>query len=252
MAGRKAPQEHAIRVRDGLVVVLALTSGAVDAVTFVRLGKVFSSVITGNLALLGIAAGQREGDLAVNGGLALAGYGLGVLLGRAVVGESPDNQRIWPRRSTIVLIAELLVLGGFSVGWLVTSGSPAGGTRMTLVVVAAAAMGMQTSAVRQLGQMSSTYLTSTLTGIVEAFAVRRWPADWQRSTGLLLALVIGAGLGAGAATTAESLVPLVILIPLVLVVACSTWSASLRLPRNPEGRHEEQKSGTREQKQEHQ
>jgi uncharacterized membrane protein YoaK (UPF0700 family) len=46
------------RYRDILLVVLTLTTGALDAVTFVRLGKVFSSVITGNLALLGIAAGQ--------------------------------------------------------------------------------------------------------------------------------------------------------------------------------------------------
>ncbi|HET9081823.1 MAG TPA: YoaK family protein [Trebonia sp.] len=246
MAAWKASQKHAIRVRDGLVVVLALTTGAVDAVTFVRLGHVFSSVITGNLALLGIAAGQREGSLAVNGGLALAGYGLGVLVGRAVAGESPDAQRIWPRRSTMALIAELLALAGFSAGWLVTSGHPAGGTRMTLVVVASAAMGMQSTAVRRLGQMSSTYLTSTLTGIIEAFALRRWPQDWQRSAGVLLTLVTGAVLGAGAATVNESLLPLVLLIPVAFVVICSAWSVSLRQPRKPEGEHDGQEPGARE------
>jgi uncharacterized membrane protein YoaK (UPF0700 family) len=39
-------------------------------VTYLRLGKVFSSVITGNLALLGVAAGQQNLSLAENGGLA--------------------------------------------------------------------------------------------------------------------------------------------------------------------------------------
>ncbi len=39
-----------------------------------RLGKVFSSVITGNPALLGVATGQHDAALALNGGLALAGY----------------------------------------------------------------------------------------------------------------------------------------------------------------------------------
>ena len=39
--------------------------------TFLRLGKVFSSVITGNLALLGVAAGQLDAALALNAGLAL-------------------------------------------------------------------------------------------------------------------------------------------------------------------------------------
>lgn len=54
--------------------MLTLSTGALDAVTFLRLGKVFSSVITGNLALLGVAAGQHDATLALNGGLALAGY----------------------------------------------------------------------------------------------------------------------------------------------------------------------------------
>ena len=71
------------RYRDILLVVLTLTTGALDAVTFVRLGKVFSSVITGNLALLGIAVGQQQAALALDAGLALAGYAAGVMLGRA-------------------------------------------------------------------------------------------------------------------------------------------------------------------------
>jgi uncharacterized membrane protein YoaK (UPF0700 family) len=224
VAGREeqagGDQKRAVRLRDGLVVVLALTSGAVDAVTFVRLGRVFSSVITGNLALLGVAAGQREGGLAASGGLALAGYGLGVIAGRAIVGVSAD-QRIWPRRTTVTLAAELLVLAGFSAGWLATSGSPAGSARMALLVTGAVAMGIQAAAVRRLGQMSSTYLTSTLTGILEAFAIRRRPEDWQRNTGVLFALVAGAALGAAAATSAESLVPVAVLVPLAAVVACA-------------------------------
>ena len=69
----------------------------------------------------------------------MAGYGLGVLAGRAVVGENPDDQRIWPWRSTL-----------------------------TMIVVAAASTGMQSTAVRQLGKMSTTYLTSTLAGLVGA------------------------------------------------------------------------------------
>ena len=60
------------RHRDILLVVLTLTTGVLDAVTFVRLGKVFSSVITGNLVLLGIAAGHQGGALALDAGLALA------------------------------------------------------------------------------------------------------------------------------------------------------------------------------------
>ncbi len=229
LIGRQPPGEaprEAIRFRDSLVVALALTTGAVDAVTYLRLGKVFSSVITGNLALLGISAGQPNAGLAVNAGLALAGYGAGALAGGALAGTPDHKQPTWPRRVTVTLAAELLALAGFSGGWLAAGGHPSGGPRLTLLAVAAVGMGMQSSAVRRLGQMSTTYLTSTLTGILEALALRRWPSEWQRSTGVLLAAVIGAALGALAALQAPSAVPAAVMVPLAAVVAWSLPAAA--------------------------
>jgi uncharacterized membrane protein YoaK (UPF0700 family) len=190
LIGRQPPGEaprRTLRLRDALVVALALTTGSVDAVSYLRLGKVFSSVITGNLALLGVSAGLRETGLAVSAGLALAGYGLGVLAGGALAGTPERDQPVWPRQATVTLVLELLVLAGFSGGWLAAGGHPSGGQRLALLAVAAAGMGMQATAVRRLGPMSTTYLTSTLTGVLQALAVRRWPSQWQRSTGVLLA-----------------------------------------------------------------
>jgi uncharacterized membrane protein YoaK (UPF0700 family) len=234
--GRQAdgPRGRGVPLRDGLVVVLALTAGAVNAVTFVRLGKVFSSVITGNLALLGVAAGQREGSLAENGTLALAGYAAGVLAGTLVARAARSDQRIWPRRTTVTLAAELLVLAGFSAGWLAADGHPAGGAQLALLAVAATAMGMQSAAVRHLGQMSSTYLTSTLTGLLEAVPIGRLPASWQRSVSAFCSLVAGAVLGGAAATASPALVPVIACVPVAAVVACSARSASLRQPRSAE------------------
>jgi uncharacterized membrane protein YoaK (UPF0700 family) len=221
----------AIHFRDSLVVVLALTTGAMDAVTYLRLGKVFSSVITGNLALLGVAAGQPNPGLAVNGGLALAGYGAGVLIGGAIAGIPDSHQPVWPRQVTAALATELLMLAVLCGGWLAAAGHPSGGGRLALLVVAAAAMGMQSTAVRRLGQMSTTYLTSTLTGLLHAMAVRSWPSEWQRSTGVLAAFVVGAVLGAVAALESPSLVPAAVLIPLAAVVACSLPAAVKQTPR---------------------
>lgn len=218
----------AIRGRDGLVVVLALATGSVDAVSYLRLGKVFSSVITGNLALLGVSAGQRNSGLAVNAGLALAGYGLGVLAGGALAGIPEKDQPVWPRRVTVTLALELLVLAGFSGGWLAAGGHPSGGSRLALLGVAAAAMGMQSAAVRRLGPMSTTYLTSTLTGVLQSLAIGRWPSQWQRSTGVLLAFVAGAVLGGLAALRAPATVPAAFLLPLAVVVACPLPAAARR------------------------
>lgn len=206
--------------------VLALTTGAVNAVTYLRLGKVFSSVITGNLALLGVSAGQQNAGLALNGGLALAGYGVGVLVGGALAGTPDEDQPAWPRQATVTLAAELAVLAGFSSGWLASGGHPSGGPRLTLLAVAAAGMGMQSTAVRRLGPMSTTYLTSTLIGILQALAIRRWPSQWQRSTGVLLAYVIGAVLGGLAVLLAPPAVPAAVLVPLAVAVACSLPAAA--------------------------
>jgi uncharacterized membrane protein YoaK (UPF0700 family) len=201
------------------VVVLALTTGATDAITFLRLGSVFSSVITGNLALLGVAAGRQDPALAVSGGLALAGYGLGVILGAACAGRPAEGQPIWPGRVTITLAAEFVVLAGFSGGWWASGGHPAGAARLTLLVLAAGAMGMESSAVRRLGQMSATYLTSTLTGVLEGLVRSRWPRDWPRSAGVLAAMVTGALLGALADTKYQVCAPAAVMAPLAAVLA---------------------------------
>ena len=220
----------AIRYRDGLVVALALTTGALDAVSYLRLGRVFSSVITGNLALLGVAAGQHDALLALNAGLALAGYACGVLAGGTLAGTPERGQPTWPVRGTVTLAVEWCVLAAFSGEWLATGGHPAGASRLVLLPLGAAAMGMQSAAVRRLGQMSTTYLTSTLTGILTALARRRRPAEWQRSTGVILAAVVGATLGGLAALRSPGWVPAAILIPISAVLAGSASPAGSGLP----------------------
>jgi uncharacterized membrane protein YoaK (UPF0700 family) len=218
--GRATPAARAaVRRRDALVVVLALTAGALDAVTFLRLGHVFSSVITGNLALLGLAAAQRHAAAALGAGLALAGYAAGAMAGGAIAGTRAGAQPAWPRRVTVALGAELAVLLALSGEWLATAGHPAGADRLVLLALGAVAMGMQGAAVRRLGEMSSTYMTSTLTAVLTGAAVGPLPSGWRRSTGALLAIVAGAALGALAAIWAPWWVPAVILIPAVAVVA---------------------------------
>jgi uncharacterized membrane protein YoaK (UPF0700 family) len=215
-----------------LVVVLTIGTGALDAVTFLRLGNVFSSVITGNLALLGVAAGQHDGTLARSGGLALAGYAAGVILASPLARTPERGQPLWPGRVTLTLGAELAVLVAFSAEWLASGVHRGTASRLALLMLSAAAMGMQSTAVRRLGQMSSTYLTSTLTGVLTALALWRLPADWQRSAGVLVAVVLGAVLGALAAVRSPSLVPAVVLVPLAVVIPCSLAGPSGRRGRD--------------------
>jgi len=205
--------------RDLLVVVLTATTGALDAVTFIGLGHVFSSVITGNLVLLGVAAGRRSGVLALSAALALSGYALGALLGARSAGTHQDEQPIWPARVTIALVFELVILAAFAGVWYGCGSHPAVTPRYFLLFMGATAMGAQSAAVRRLGSMSSTYLTSTLLGLLSALAVGRRPPDWQRGSAVLVMIVAGAAAGSLAMTRLPALVPVVILLPLTAVIA---------------------------------
>lgn len=209
-------------IRDSLVVVLTLTTGAVDAASFLALGNVFGSVITGNMVLLGVAAGTGRSALAVHSGVALAGYMAGVAVGAPLaVRQASDDGATWPPSVTVTLLVELGVLSAFSVVWELAGSAPRGTLQLALVFVLAAAMGLQAAAVRRLGQMSTTYLTSTLTGLVAGLVTTSKPDGMTRSLGVLAAIVAGAAVASVILKTGPAWLPAAVLIPLGLVIVSS-------------------------------
>jgi uncharacterized membrane protein YoaK (UPF0700 family) len=224
-----------VSVRDSLVVLLTLTTGAVDAASFLALGSVFSSVITGNLVLLGVAAGAARPELAVHSGVALAGYMAGVLAGAPLAGRGHHSGGTWPPSVTVTLTVELMILTAFSIGWELAGGRPSGTGQLALVAVLAAAMGLQAAAVRRLGQMSTTYLTSTLTALVAGLATGSKPEGMARSVGVLATIIVGAVAASAVLREARVWLPLVILVPLGLVIVASVagfeWVRAHLTPR---------------------
>jgi hypothetical protein len=84
-------------------VLLTLTTGAVDVTSFLALGNVFSSVVTGDMVLLGAAAGTGRPELAVHSGVALAGYLAGVMGGAPLAGRRHHATGTWPPSVTVTL-----------------------------------------------------------------------------------------------------------------------------------------------------
>ena len=207
--------------RDGLLVLLTLTTGAVDASCFLHLGNVFSSVITGNLILLGVSAAAASSSLAIHSGTALAGYSVGVLIGAPIATRRVNSGETWPLSVTVTLVAEFCVLGGFSAGWELTGGSPGSTAELLLIAALAVAMGIQSAAVRELGGMSTTYLTGTLTAVITELATRDRKPGLARSIGVLAAIVFGAVAGGLVAEHAPPRLPAVIQTPLAVVVIAS-------------------------------
>jgi len=210
-----------VSIRDSLVVVLTLTTGAVDVTSFLALGNVFSSVVTGDLVLLGAAAGTGRPELAVHSGVALAGYLAGVMAGAPLATRWHHSSGTWPPSVTVTLAVELVILVAFSIGWELAGTHPSGAGQLALVAVLAAAMGLQAAAVRRLGQMSTTYLTSTLTALIAGLVTGSKPDGMARSLGVLAALIIGATVASVLLEEARAWVPLVILVPLGLVIVAS-------------------------------
>jgi uncharacterized membrane protein YoaK (UPF0700 family) len=216
--GGERPARDGPWQRDLRVVLLTVTSGAANAVSFLALGKVFTSVITGNLVLLGLVTATHSASEAIHASTALGGYVAGVLAGAPLAARHSHRAGTWPAAVTTTLAAELCVMAAFCLGWELSDGRPRGGAQLTLLVLLSAALGIQSAAVRRLGQMSSTYLTSTLLAVLAGVATGDRPDGLGRSLGALAALAVGALIGGLLATRAYAWLPALILVPLGVVI----------------------------------
>jgi uncharacterized membrane protein YoaK (UPF0700 family) len=207
-------------IRDLLTVVLTVVTGATDAIGFVALGGVFTSVMTGNLVLLGVSSGRRDGSLALHAGIAFAGYVAGTWVGARVAGQPTSDQPVWPRPVTVALVIELFLMLGFGVWWELAGGHPLGHSTYALIAVNAVALGVQSGAMLRLGVpgLSTTYLTGMLTQVVSSLTSRRTAVS-VRSVAILLAVLGGAGIGAVLAVEAPRAAPAALLVPLAAVLA---------------------------------
>jgi uncharacterized membrane protein YoaK (UPF0700 family) len=219
-ATQAASRRHAATIYL-FAVALTAGTGAMDVAMFVRGGNVFASVMTGNLVLLGLAAERMSGTLALHAVVAFAGYIAGVAAGGRIVNVDEIPAGRWHRSLPAALLAELVLLAGFTVGWELTGTTPTGVSQIVILVIAAAAMGTQSSAARGLGaQVSTTYMTGTLTNVVAAWVTpgRRPEMRW-RDASALLALACGAALGGLVIAVAPSALPAIPLAAVLAVIA---------------------------------
>jgi uncharacterized membrane protein YoaK (UPF0700 family) len=282
------------RVMTVIAVALTFTSGAMNVASFTRLGSVFTSVMTGNIVLWGLAAARGSLTLASHTAVAIVGYVAGVAAGSRIAvgsgaagagaaegrdregqhgkgqdGKGGDDQgkggqgedrkgedrkgedrkgedrkgedgkgdgdqgedrdtratrgrgAARPARVTLALLAELVLLGGFAAGWEITGARPGGWVQFFLLALAAAGMGVQSSTVKNMGltEVSTTYLTGTLTGLVSSLASpgSATPDRWRR-LGLLFGLVAGASLTGMLVATVPDGVPALPLAALIIAV----------------------------------
>ena len=220
-AARPAPAPAARPRHVPLVGLLTFTSGCVDVVTLMIIGGTFTSVVTGNLIIVGRAVGTSSLTPAVHVVMSVAGYILGVAAGSRLRVRLARTrpQAPWPQAATLVLAAEWVLLAAVNVAWVSWGGAPPAAGTDALLVAAAIALGMQGAAARAIaGNPSTTYMTGALTALVEALATGgRRSADASAALGLL-GLVVGAACSAVLVTRARPAALLPPLASLLVVV----------------------------------
>ena len=182
--------------------LLALTfvAGWVDAMTFLALGKVFSSFMSGNVLFLGIGIGQRDWGFFLNVMTALMAFGMGgMLAGVALMAERKSGGQNELSRSALLL--ELMILLVFACLWVASADATVQPAWQTgLIGTAALAMGIQAANVLALGipGVATNALTGTITLIIRRLTLRFCGESLKQeaSTTYLLVLCLAYALSA--------------------------------------------------------
>jgi uncharacterized membrane protein YoaK (UPF0700 family) len=191
-------QPNDLRLRDLLLNALTVSSGAVDAISFLALGKVFSAFMTGNIAFFGLrAAGATRTPGAVAIFVSMAAFAIGVYLSTQIVKPSKTSG-IWSLRVTFALGVSLIMHTVFLAIWFASNGQPSTDVAHVLLGLWGLAMGMQSAAVRSLHVDGVFTTAATATIIFLVGHMTTWSdtvAERRRLAGVLISLFVGATAG---------------------------------------------------------
>jgi uncharacterized membrane protein YoaK (UPF0700 family) len=190
-------QPAKLRVRDLLLNALTVSSGAIDAISFLALGKVFTAFMTGNIAFLGLWVSGNSSPDVISILTSMLAFAFGVFVSTRIVKSTKDSG-LWSNRITTALSVSLIVQAAFLVIWFAVSGGPSGETVHYLIGFWAFAMGIQSAAVRTLHVDGVFTTAATATFIFLAGDLTKWSAtvaERRRLTGVLISLFVGATAG---------------------------------------------------------
>lgn len=206
-------EERALRtlVRNGAAMCLAAASGATDAIGYPGLGHVFTSAMTGNLALLGIALAHLDGVRIGRVLVSLICYMVGAAVGARIARTPEPGDPVWPQAITRALAIEALFFAAYAAVWWTVGAGPDVDTKGLLLGLGAIALGIQSSAMQRFGNglgLNTTFVSGALIKLV--------------------GLVCGCVLGALLVLRAPEFAPAVPLLALALTLCAAGWQARAR------------------------
>jgi uncharacterized membrane protein YoaK (UPF0700 family) len=223
-ASRGDDRHDEVLKRNRLLLLLTFASGAVDAICFLGLGKVFTAFMTGNFVFLGMRIAGAPGPHVLSVLVSMGAFATGVFIATRVV--SPTRRTsVWPRRVTLVLGLSVTAHAAFVALWIGVGGRPSLASSIVLLGVSALAMGVQTAAVFSLGLQGVFTTAATATFTVLSGDSAQWAntaPERHRLAALLVALTCGAVAGALLIVHARTLAPVLPLLASTLVVAVAS------------------------------
>lgn len=196
-----------------LLLLLSVTTGLVDAISVLGLGKVFTANMTGNVVFLGFAASGAPGFTFAPYVVAIASFMAGAMIaGRVGKHHAGLPLRRWLLIAASVEASVLWIAAGVAVGFDVATQSP--GSRVFIIIaLTGLAMGFRNATIRQLKvpDLTTTVLTLTITGLAADSAVAGGDnPNWARRLGSVAAIFLGAAIGAWLVTHGGLVAPLIL------------------------------------------
>ena len=228
--------QHAlpIRVRNGAALFLAVASGATDAIGYLALGNVFTSAMTGNLALLGIALAHRDGERIGRVLVSLICYMAGAAIGARIARTPRPGDPVWPPAITRALAIEAVFFVAYAATWWAVGARSDIFAKAALLGLGAIALGIQSSAMQRFGGdvgLNTTFLSGSLIRLIGLLATGQRFRDSRHHLLVLIGLVCGCFLGALLVLKAPAFAPAVPLVAVAVALCASGWQAH-------ESRHE--------------
>jgi uncharacterized membrane protein YoaK (UPF0700 family) len=230
-AGSIERETSDVGVRQWLLDALTVSSGAIDSISFLGLGKVFTAFMTGNVAFLGMGIAGNPAPRIVSVLASMAGFAVGIYFATRITSSGEQKSGVgWSPRTTITLGVSLLAHLCFTAIWFAHGGRPGASLFPILLAVWALAMGLQSGAIKKLHVEGIFTTAATGTFMVLAGDLVNWRLtrdERRRYRGLLISLAIGATAGAYLifhAPIYAPVLPLVITAVVVLTAARVRWS----------------------------
>jgi uncharacterized membrane protein YoaK (UPF0700 family) len=174
----------------GVLVLTVFTAGLVDVLSFAKLGAIFTSAMTGNLALLGFYAATGAVHSAIKSLSALVGFIVGCAVGTLQSRHATDRAAV--RR---ILGLETLTIVVCAIGSMQSSLAARSDFMQVEILLLAFAMGLQSivgARLKQTNVVFTTTLIKIVSAVIGSTREQSSAGERQRDTAVVIAYLIGA------------------------------------------------------------